>query len=266
MKKCVLWILVAVFFCAVTYGGCGGGGSDLTSVYPDDDPVPENNGGGEDSSGTTVDLYKLTRDYIAQSGDILTGRLYRDDLSIHIADGATVTLKDVTIENSSYGYPPHYGITCEGNATIILKGSNTVSGKSFQGSRRSGINVFEGYTLTIRGSGSLTARGDGGSAAGIGAGVTYSPRSVTDMNCGNIVIDGGTVNAIGGGTAPGIGSDGGTHGNITITNNVSRVEATAGEYCKYSIGSLNHPENSGTITIGGVVTGPITDKTFVYEP
>lgn len=268
MKKCVLWILVAVFFCAVTYGGCGGGGSDLTSVYPDDDPVPENNGGGEDSSGTTVDLYKLTRDYIAQSGDTLTGRLYRDDLSIHIADGATVTLKDVAIENGSYG-SLRYGIYCQGNATIILEGSNTVKGTSFQASRRSGIYIPEGYTLTIRGSGSLTAQGDGGSTTGIGAGVTYSKSgggALTGTDCGNIVIDGGTVNAIGGGLAPGIGSPNGTHGNITITKNVSRVEVTAGEYGKYSIGSLNYPETSGTITIGGVVTGPITDNPFVYEP
>ena len=270
MKKCVLWILVAVFFCAVTYGGCGGSSSNLAIVDPEeseqeslptnDDPVPE-------STGSKVDLSTLTKHYTAQSGDTLTGRLYRDDLSIHIADGATVTLKDVSIENGSYGYPPRYGIYCQGNATLILEGTNVVKGASFQGSRRSGIYVKEGNTLTIMGSGSLTAQGDGGGAPGIGAGYTLDRiTGMSNTDCGNIVIDGGTVNAIGGDGAPGIGSSNGTHGNITITNNVSRVAVTAGNYAKYSIGSLSYQSDSGTITIGGVVTEPTTANPFIYEP
>ncbi len=271
MKKCVLWILVAVFFCAVTYGGCGGSSNNSVSVDPEEseqESLPTNDAPVPESTGSTVDLYTLTKHYTAQSGDTLTGRLYRDDLSIQIADGATVTLKDVTIENGSYGYPPRYGIYCQGNATLILEGTNLVKGASFQGNRRSGIYVNKGNTLTIMGSGSLTAQGDGGGAPGIGAGYTFDRITgmMSDTDCGNIVIDGGTVNAIGGEAAPGIGSTSGTHGNITITNNVSRVAVTAGNYAKYSIGSLSYQSDSGTITIGGVVTGPIADTQFVYEP
>ncbi len=279
MKKYVLWILFALLFCAVTYGGCGGS-DNLASVDSEesqptnDNPAADNTAGREDnssptedSSGSTVDLYTLTVHYTAQSGDTLTGRLYRDDLSIHIADGATVTLKDVSIENGSYG-SLRYGIYCQGNATLILEGTNLVKGASFQGNRRSGIYVNKGNTLTIMGSGSLTAQGDGGGAPGIGAGYTFDRITgmMSDTDCGNIVIDGGTVNAIGGEAAPGIGSTSGTHGNITITNNVSRVAVTAGNYAKYSIGSLSYQSDSGTITIGGVVTGPIADTQFVYEP
>jgi hypothetical protein len=182
--------------------------------YPDDgsgssggyDP---NNGGGGTVKGS---LDKLTSDYEAQ-GEILTGTLGKN-VKISIADGATVTLKDVTINGVNAGYN-WAGITCNGDATIILEGTNTVRGFDF---RYPGIYVPAGHTLTIKGSGSLTASSNG-SGAGIGGGYNIS--------CGNIVIEGGTINAIGGSCLAGIG--GGYQsscGNINIKG--ANVTATGG--------------------------------------
>lgn len=161
-------------------------------------------------------LSKLTAAYTAQNGDKLTGTL-GSNVKISIADGATVTLNNVTINgtnNSSYEWA---GITCLGDATIILSGTNTVKGfyKDYPG-----IQAAAGKTLTINGTGSLTASSNGYSA-GIGAG--------SKISCGNIEIQGGTITATGGERGAGIGGayNAGC-GNITISG--GKVKATGGEY------------------------------------
>lgn len=59
-------------------------------------------------------------------------------------------------------------------------------------------------TLTISGTGYLSADSSNGTGAGIGAG--YDSASNTPHDCGNIVITGGTIRAEGGSQAAGIGS------------------------------------------------------------
>ena len=189
-----------------------------------------------------VALSAVTADYTAQDGDILTGTL-GSNVKISIADGASVTLKDVTINgvnDTSYKWA---GITCLGDATITLEGTNTVKGFDED---YPGIHVPEGKTLTINGTGSasITASSNG-YGAGIGGG--------NGVACGNIVINGGTVTATGGDYAAGIG--GGDNylpcGNIVI--NGGTVTATGG-YRGAGIGSSNYG-SCGTITIsGGTVT------------
>ena len=69
---------------------------------------------------------------------------------VSIADGATVTLLNATIggvDDPGCGWA---GLTCEGDATIILEGKNTVKGFL---SGYPGIYVPPGSTLTIKGSG-----------------------------------------------------------------------------------------------------------------
>ena len=115
---------------------------------------------------------------------MLTGTL-GGNYKISIAAGATVKLQDVTINGTnSYSYL-WAGINCLGDATIILKVANIVRGFYHY----PGIHVPEGSTLTIKGSGSLDASSNGW-GAGIGDG--------KEVNCGNIVIEGGTIYAIGG--------------------------------------------------------------------
>ena len=189
------------------------------------------------ASGT--DFATITADYEAKDGETLTGTL-ASNVKISIADGATVTLKDVTINgvsDPSYGWA---GITCAGDATITLEGTNTVKG--FQRDYP-GIYVPEGKTLTIEGEGSLNASGNGYST-GIGGGYY--------MNCGDIVINGGNITATGANYNAGIGGgDGGNCGAITITGGT--VTATGGGYAA-GIGGGNEA-NCGNITIsGGTVT------------
>ena len=182
-----------------------------------------------------VDLSTLTASYTAQDCDVLTGTL-GGNYKISIAAGATVKLQDVTINGTKSSNYSWAGINCLGDATIILKGANTVKGFY---ENYPGIHVPEGSTLTIKGSGSLDASSNGW-GAGIGGG--------KEVNCGNIVIEGGTITATGGAQAAGIG--GGSRascGNITITDGVTKVTATQG-WLGTSIGAGNLG-SCGTVTI-----------------
>ena len=138
-----------------------------------------------------VDLAQLRGDRVLVDGEVATGAL-GGAYKVSVADGATVTLLDATIDGaSSYG-SPWAGLTCLGNAAIVLKGANFLEGP-YAG--YPGLFVPSGKTLAIRGDGSLEAAGD--SAPGIGA--------LADAGCGTIVIEGGTVRATGTGVAAGIG-------------------------------------------------------------
>ena len=112
-----------------------------------------------------VNLATLNDNYSAQDFDMLTGTLGAN-VKITIAAGATVMLKDASINASGTWTSGDYaGITCEGDATIILEGTNTVKGFS---QYYPGIFPAVGKTLTIKGDGSLTVSSNG-FAAGIGA-------------------------------------------------------------------------------------------------
>ncbi len=198
-----------------------------------------------------VNLATLADDYTAQNGDMLTGTLAAKH-QISIADGATVTLDNASINAAGTWKGGNYaGITCLGNATIILSGTNTVKGFY---ENYPGIFVPSSKTLIIQGTGSLTASSNG-YGAGIGGGF--------NINCGNIEIQGGVITATGGRSAAGIGGGSSAScGTITINNTVTSVTATKGEYATNSIGAGNGG-TCGTVTIGGVV-GAITTSPYTY--
>ena len=199
------------------------------------------------TQGQTKDLATLDADYKAQNGDMLIGKL-GESHKISIATGATVTLNGASI---NYDDTPALsgsfaGITCLGNATIIVSGTNYVKGFS---SGYPGIFVPSGSTLTITGDGTLFAEGHE-HGAGIGSGRS----DIADVkNCGNIIIQGGTIWGTGGIGASGIGSGAGadenpsTCGNITIRSSVINVYATAGSGAE-PIGRGDH-STCGTVTI-----------------
>lgn len=206
-----------------------------------------------------VDLSALTADYEAHDGDALTGTLDGETqpYKITVADGATITLKNAVINGlNDYNYN-WAGITPNGDATIILEGTNTV--KCFS-PNYPGIYVPEGKTLTIKGNGSLDASSNG-YGAGIGGGF--------DISCGNIVIESGTITATGGSDSAGIGGGdstcGNTCGNITIANTVTKVTATKGNGASYSIGA-GFISTCGDVIIGGEKTGNISESPYTYEP
>ena len=248
-----------------------------------------------------IDLSTVTTNRTVPNGGTLTGTL-TNNVQISIAAGASVTLDDVSINASGTWTEGDYaGITCLGDATIILSGTNTLKGFA---AVYPGINVPSGSTLTIQGTGSLSATGStygagiGGSgwgaggniviaggtvnaiggeqyAAGIGssAGGSFGTISITGGNvtatgsqyasgggagigsassgsCGNISITGGTVQATGGPNAAGIGgSYGSTNGTINISNGVTQVTATKGDWSPNSIGAGNGSTSCGAVTI-----------------
>ena len=219
----------------------------------------------------------LDEELVIPDGYIVTGSATAFSCKVAVADGATVTLRDV--ENDNWSLDPNSacpGIRCIGNATIILEGNNTVKG----GGTYAGIYVPEGKKLIIRGTGSLTVTGGSGGGAGIGGNAT------DDANCGSIVISGGTITATGGshgagiglgyssgcefgditisgGTvtatgcdeAPGIGGPYAFFKKITITDGVTKVTVNKGSGSTYSIGTseIDDMEYCGAITIGGTV-------------
>lgn len=223
-----------------------------------------------------IDLSEITEDTTIADGSIVTGTL-GGSYKISIADGATVTLKNVTItslaENASFA-----GINCAGDATLVIEGTNTVESGNKNINDYPAILITEGKTLTIQGTGTLNATGYG-YGAGIGGGnivnggniIINSGTIVAECKtngagigaggnaCGDITINGGTVTATGGSSrGAGIGGGGYTSsncGNITITGGI--VTATGGGNSA-GIGAGCYNENSGNITISGgtiVATG-----------
>jgi hypothetical protein len=169
------------------------------------------------------------------------------NVKISIAAGATVTLKDVNITNLGDNCD-WAGISCLGDATLVLEGTNTVcAGRDGDGyNNYPGIWIAPDKTLTIQGDGTLTAYSNGTQpfAAGIGGGYNIA--------CGNIVINSGTITATGGWNAAGIGGgNSASCGNITI--NGGTVTATGGTYgAGIGCGAAGENQGScGNITISG---------------
>ena len=75
----------------------------------------------------TVDLAKLSADYEAKDGDVLSGIL-DGNYKITIADGAKVTLKNAVVYGVDDRDCKWSGITLLGDATLVLEASNIVRG------------------------------------------------------------------------------------------------------------------------------------------
>ena len=228
-----------------------------------------------------INLASLTANYTAQNGDVLTGTL-AGNYKISIAENANVELKDVTInstgvDDSNYDWA---GLTCDGNANITITGTNSVKGfyKDYPGIQAGPT----GSTLTINGTGSLTATG-GIFAAGIGSGwnatcgaITISGGTVnasssdfgagigsgySKSSCGAITISGGTVMVSSGRYGAGIGSGNySTFGSITITAGITLVQATRNYAAAWPIGKgFVDPGSTGAVIINGVT---VTSNTW----
>ena len=139
------------------------------------------------------------------------------NVKVSIAAGATVTLQNATINGTDDFDYDWAGITCPGNATLELEGTNNVKGFSLF---YPGVFIESGKTLTIKGNGTLIASSNG-LGAGIGGGYID--------DCGNIVIESGTINATGGLWSAGIGGGSDlTCGHITITGGTVTAQGGIG--------------------------------------
>ena len=194
-------------------------------------------------------------DVTVADGTMLIGKLAQCK-QINIAAGTKVTLNNVDINGDKTFDGKFPGITCEGNATLTLVGTNTVRG--CYGTGYPGIFPAKNKTLTINGTGKLFAYGNGSGAAGIGggkktylecgniriqsgeitaeansdngAGIGTSGLSGYNNKCGTITITGGTVTATGGGSAAGIGTGCANIGSnkTTTTNQCGNISISGG--------------------------------------
>ncbi len=194
-------------------------------------------------------------------------------------DNANIT---ITGTNSVKGFYEDYPGIQAGpkNTTLTISGAGslTATGGNFAAGIGSGYNGASCGHITITG-GTVNASSSG-DGAGIGSGSDYS-------SCGAITISGGTVNASSGDAGAGIGSgysnsscgsitiSGGTviassgrygagigsgydssFGSITITSDITKVQATTNDVDAWPIGKGYSDNDSGAVIIAGVtVTG-----------
>ena len=216
-----------------------------------------------------VDLSTLTEDYTFKDGDVLTGTLdgTKTVIKLSVAPDAKVILSGAQIlgEDQGIWVNKWAGLTCLGNATIILDGENTV--RSFDRSFPCIQAGPDGSNLIITGDGKLTTEGT--SSAGIGSAeditcgdieIQGGDFSLKDSragigcwaggSCGDITITGGTISTQGVGVGIGCSGDRSSCGNITISDGT--ITAQGGEV---GIGISGDAISCGDIIItGGTIT------------
>lgn len=197
------------------------------------------------------------------NGKTLTGTTTN---GIYISNGVTVnlTIENLNItksEDISSCISVGYGATLN----LTVKGENNLKATGWGSA---GIEVMGQTKATLRitsaSTGTLTAVGGYGSkqfgsygGAGIG-GMARITSDITNIYVGDIIIEGGTVNAVGGYQAAGIGGTIGESGaNITITGGT--VNATGGSYGAGIGGGFNGNVHSINIK-GGTVTANAGEK------
>ena len=194
----------------------------------------------------TIDLSTLSGHFVAEDGDVLTGTLdgTTQKVKVSIADGATVTLNGVTINGVSVSEHLYEwsGITCLGDATLVLAEGTTNTVRGFERTHP-GIQPAVGKTLTIEGTGTLNASSNG---EGPGIGCSFQG------NCGNIHIKSGIINATGGSGCAAIGNSANdcVCGNITISG--GNVTANAGKDAAAIGCGVNDGYHNGT-TCGDIL-------------
>lgn len=197
------------------------------------------------------------------NGKTLTGTTTN---GIYISNGVTV---DLTIENlnitKSEDISSCISVGYGATLNLTVKGENNLKATGWGSA---GIEVMGQTKATLRitsaSTGTLTAVGGYGSkqfgsygGAGIG-GMARITSDITKIYVGDIIIEGGTVNAVGGYQAAGIGGTIGESGaNITITGGA--VNATGGSYGAGIGGGFNGNVDSITIE-GGMVTANAGEK------
>jgi len=282
----------------------------------------------------TVTITPTTGAVLLGDGAVLTGT-GGVNTNVSIDAGATVTLSGVDITDVDQRNDDAYawaGLTCLGDAVIVLADgtTNKVKGGWYT---YPGILIPQNHTLTIKGSGSLEAysgtrfndiehyamacgiggryqypcgniviesgnilavgKGDADGGPGIGCynetngasgNITITGGTVTAIGgkkaagigsgdisrCGDITITGGTVTAIGGSYAAGIGGGRGLTsakdgcGTITIGNGVTSVTATAGYGCDNAIGA-GYLRNDVTVNYGNFLKMETENSTVTIE-
>lgn len=196
-----------------------------------------------------------------------------DNYNVYYDGNGTLTLKDATINGTDIIGHVGAGIYAEGDLTIVLEGTSTVTGVQDPNGESQSIRVSG--NLTIQGDGSLTAQGAGtssgssygvfvigsftqqsGSVTAIGGNVSANQTSEgLYVYGGTVTVERGTLTATGGNTS---GSSYGIYARGTVTVNDAIVTATAGtgqsSYGLYVSANVSFPTPSVTISGNGSLT------------
>ncbi|MBR1582518.1 MAG: InlB B-repeat-containing protein [Spirochaetales bacterium] len=201
-----------------------------------------------------VDASIITSSTTALDGDSVSEYKLLDDVTINSRVTVTGTVSINLAEGKTLEITKGIQVA-EGNS-LTIKGTGVMDSSAFEGNSAIGGNKNENCGTVIIEGGSIVARGAVG-AAGIGGGKAETAGG----NGGTITINGGEVWAMGAYGSPGIGS--GTNnsgasvsgGNITITG--GEVHVATGANSAVIGGGTN--ADSGTITINGGTVGILCD-------
>ena len=199
-----------------------------------------------------------------------------DNYNVYYDGSGTLTLKGATINGTNTTGDVGAGIYAEGDLTIVLEGSSTVTGAVDSDGESQSIRVSG--NLTIQGGGSLNAQGaetssgfsygifvigsftqQGGIVTAIGGNINgnYNSRGLY-VSDGTVTVQSGTLTATGGNTS---GSSYGIYARRTVTVGSAAVTATGGtgkkSYGLYIIESSS-PSVTPSVTLSG--SGSLTAR------
>ena len=161
-----------------------------------------------------------------------------DNYNVHYDGNGTLTLKDATINGTNTIGHVGTGIYAEGDLTIVLEGSSTVTG----------VQDPNGDSQSIRVSGNLTIQG-GGSLTAQGANTTSDGSSYGIFVIGSFTQQSGSVTASGGNVSGNQTSEGLYVYGSTVTVQGGTLTATGGT------------TGSGSYGISANGSGPVSDAT-----
>lgn len=227
-------------------------------------------GTGENSSQTVYTQGEKTISVDANTTVTITGAYeYSADNAgehyIRIEGGSpTIELKDLTIiqkTDSAGSFTPAIVLmsgtdTADNTATLILSGTNILSGAN----QAPAVQINKYATLTIQGEGALNATGKNNVSA-IGAARYNTYAASNTQSGGNLIIEGGTINATGSDTGASIGASYlTTFGNITIEGGVVNAKSQSGSGSKQKYDAI-HAEGGFSMTGGTLGTLTLTGST-----
>lgn len=173
-----------------------------------------------------------------------------DNYNVYYDGNGTLTLKDATINGTDIIGHVGAGIYAEGDLTIVLEGTSTVTGVQDPNGESQSIRVSG--NLTIQGDGSLTAQGA----------ETSSGSSYGIFVTGSFTQQSGSVTAIGGDVSGSYNSTGLYVYGGTVTAQDGTLTATGGDTSSSSYGISM--ASSSSVTVGSA-TVTVTGGTGNYS-
>ena len=267
MKKSLKWLISAAAVTALLFLNFG-----LFTAYAESPSVDIDietvsaSGAGYTYTGNIVT--------ITEAGTyVFTGSSTTNRIKVNSGVAADITLRDVSINVSGFGYPYACAFNMSGAAVnLTLTGINTLK----SGINYAGLQVPANSTLavTVASTGSLISTG-GRYGAGIGGGRSSSGGTIniaggevtayggesgagigggSEGASGDIVISGSKVTAVGGADASGIGQGAFSGGSGTVSISGGTVNATGGNNGSGIGGGYYSPSGTITISAAAVVT------------